>query len=107
MSGKFAILCLCDRRTAEEKAQRGLGENTEYAQHKGYTFLQGLLVFSNLTFRSDDDDFNVTDVIMSRVFCSADDGGLALREPCFRSIQYQRVTSHTDTQINENTKRYR
>lgn len=80
MSGKFARLCLCDRRTAEKKAQRGLGKNSERARQKGYTFLQGLLLFSNLTFRSDDDDdFNVTDVIMSRVFCSVDDGGLAFK----------------------------
>ena len=49
-------------------------ENTEpRTGGKRLEVLQGLLLFTDLTFHSDDDDFNVSDVIMSRIACSTDE----------------------------------
>lgn len=48
----------------------GLGEKHWSCTAKRLHVLQGLLLFLNVTFRSDDDDFNVSDAIMSRIFSS-------------------------------------
>lgn len=76
MSGKFARLGLCDWVAAEEKkARRG----TLSTHSKKVTCLTGIAAFPTLTFCSDDDDFNVSDVKMSRIVCSADEGGVAFK----------------------------
>lgn len=53
------------------------GERTLSTHSKKVTGFTGIVAFPNLTFCSYDDDFNVSDVIMSRI-CSADDRGVAL-----------------------------
>lgn len=94
MSGKFARECLCDQTTAEKRLI-GDSARTLNAHSKKVTRFTGIVARPNLTFRSDDDDFNVSDVIMSRISCSADDGRVAFKVLAFRSIQYQRgITSH-------------
>lgn len=73
---------LQDRPSVTERLLRkgsvgGLGERTLSTHSKKVTGFTGIVAFSHLTFRSYDDDFNVSDVIMSRI-CSADNRGVAL-----------------------------
>lgn len=70
---------------------------------KKVTGFTGIVAFPNLTFRSDDDDFNVSDVIMSRM-CSADDRGLALERSKLFSIKRYMSSMHkldTNTDMNK------
>lgn len=97
MSGKFAREGLCDQTTAVKRLARD-SARTLNTQSKKVTCFLGIVALPNLTFHSDDDDFNMSDVIMSRMFCSADDGRVTFRVLAFTFFQYQRgFTSHMHT----------
>lgn len=64
-------------RRPRKKAQSGTGKEHWACTAKRLQVLQGLLLFPVWHFVSNDDDFNVSDLIMSRM-CSVDDGGVAL-----------------------------
>ncbi len=82
----------------QRKGSTGDSERTLSTHSKKVTRFTGIVAFPNLTFRSDDDGFNASDVIMSRISCSGDDRGAAFRVLALKSIQCQRTfTAHVHT----------
>lgn len=51
---------------------------------------RGFTLYGDLTFRPDDDNFNVSDAIMSRNCRSADNCEMAFKVPAIESIQHQK-----------------
>lgn len=74
----------------QRKGSAGDSERTLSTHSKKVTRFTGIVAFPNLTFRSDDDGFNASDVIMSRISCTGDDRGAAFKALALKSIQCQR-----------------